>query len=70
MIMEGPKACNETTVHPHHEFGSNRRYFDGEIVMACGEVGIQRAIMAGGSDVGAGGSDDNPMRYGLKRSLQ
>eukprot|EP00441_Pelagodinium_beii_P025241 CAMPEP_0197657936 /NCGR_PEP_ID=MMETSP1338-20131121/44933_1 /TAXON_ID=43686 ORGANISM="Pelagodinium beii, Strain RCC1491" /NCGR_SAMPLE_ID=MMETSP1338 /ASSEMBLY_ACC=CAM_ASM_000754 /LENGTH=376 /DNA_ID=CAMNT_0043234417 /DNA_START=64 /DNA_END=1194 /DNA_ORIENTATION=- len=44
----GPKACDADAQAPHNNFASDKYSFEGKIVTASGEAGIQQAIMAGG----------------------
>merc|ERR1712137_225377 len=44
----GPKQCDADAVAPHNDFSADKYYFEGDIVTASGEEGIQKAIMAGG----------------------
>jgi cathepsin B len=44
----GPKQCDADAVAPHNDFSADKYSFEGNIVTARGEEGIQRAIMAGG----------------------
>merc|ERR1740121_931485 len=44
----GPKQCDVDAVAPHNDFSADKYSFEGNIVPARGEEGIQKAIMAGG----------------------
>jgi cathepsin B len=44
----GPKQCDADAVAPHNDFSADKYSFEGDIVKANGEEGIQKAIMAGG----------------------
>merc|ERR1712039_678236 len=44
----GPKKCDAGAVAPHNDFSADKYHFEGNIVTASGEEGIQKAIMAGG----------------------
>merc|ERR1719408_169815 len=44
----GPKKCDDDAKAPHDDFESDKYSFDGRVITASGEAGIQQAIMAGG----------------------
>lgn len=44
----GPSQCDDTAQAPHNDFKSDKYLFDGSIVSASGEKGMQAALMAGG----------------------
>lgn len=43
-----PKACDSDAKPPHNDFANDKYYFEGEVISASGEEGIQQAVMAGG----------------------